>query len=91
MASLVALLYIGTAFQFSFSFSLYYKDGDGGRNNRDFFVRFHMVPHESAQPSPQSSLEEGGESTPEEGGEEHPKPEGAEPPLSLVDLLGLVN
>jgi hypothetical protein len=37
-------------------------------------------------------LEEGGESTPEEGGEEHPKLEGAEgePPLSLVDLLGLV-
>lgn len=57
------------------------------------FVRFHMAPHESAPPSPQSSLEEGGESTPEEGGEEHPKPEGAEgePPLSLVDLLGLVN
>jgi hypothetical protein len=58
-----------------------------------FFVRFHMVPHESAPPSPQSSLEGGGESTPEEGGEEHPKLEGAEgePPLSLVDLLGLVN
>ncbi|XP_033608233.1 ryanodine receptor isoform X6 [Cryptotermes secundus] len=52
--------------------------------------QFHMAPHESAPPSPQSSLEEGGESTPEEGGEEHPKPEGAEgePPLSLVDLLG---
>jgi len=56
------------------------------------FVRFHMAPHESAPPSPQSSMEEGGESTPEEGGEEHPKPEGAEgePPLSLVDLLGFV-
>lgn len=56
------------------------------------FVRFHMAPHESAPPSPQSSLEEGGESTPEEGGEEHLKPEGSEgePPMSLVDLLGLV-
>lgn len=56
------------------------------------FVRFHMAPHESAPPSPQSSMEEGGESTPEEGGEEHLKPEGAEgeSPLSLVDLLGLV-
>jgi ryanodine receptor 2 len=55
------------------------------------FVRFHMAPHESAPPSPQSSMEEGGESTPEEGGEEHQKPEGAEgeQPLSLVDLLGL--
>lgn len=50
-----------------------------------------MVPHESVPPSPQSSMEEGGESTPEEG-EEHPRAEGAEgePPLSLVDLLGLV-
>ncbi|XP_069698288.1 ryanodine receptor isoform X7 [Periplaneta americana] len=52
--------------------------------------QFHMAPHESAPPSPQSSMEEGGESTPEEGGEEHPKPEGpeGEPPISLVDLLG---
>jgi len=55
-------------------------------------VRFHMAPHESVPPSPQSSMEEGGESTPEEGGEEHPRAEGAEgeAPLSLVDLLGSV-
>jgi hypothetical protein len=54
-------------------------------------IRFHMAPHESVSPSPQSSMEEGGESTPEEEGEEHSRAEGAgEPPLSLVDLLGSV-
>ncbi|KAK7790957.1 hypothetical protein R5R35_007854 [Gryllus longicercus] len=53
-------------------------------------ARFHMAPHESAPPSPQSSLEEGGESTPEEAGEEHAKAEGAEgeAPPTLADLLG---
>lgn len=52
-----------------------------------------MVPHESAPPSPQSSMEEAGESTPEEGTEEHHKQEGAEgePQLSLADLLGYIN
>ncbi|GLG95824.1 Ryanodine receptor [Gryllus bimaculatus] len=52
--------------------------------------QFHMAPHESAPPSPQSSLEEGGESTPEEAGEEHAKAEGAEgeAPPTLADLLG---
>ncbi|XP_067007679.2 ryanodine receptor [Anabrus simplex] len=52
--------------------------------------QFHMAPHESAPPSPQSSLEEGGESTPEEGAEGQAKAEGAEgeAPPSLVDLLG---
>ncbi|KAJ8867411.1 hypothetical protein PR048_031212 [Dryococelus australis] len=54
--------------------------------------QFHMAPHESTPPSPQSSLEEGGETTPEElGSEEHPKTEPSaegETPISLVDLLG---
>ncbi|XP_049775985.1 ryanodine receptor [Schistocerca cancellata] len=52
--------------------------------------QYHMVPHESAPPSPQSSVEEGGDTTPEEGAEEHAKQEAAEgeSPLSLVDLLG---
>ncbi|XP_063236802.1 ryanodine receptor isoform X2 [Bacillus rossius redtenbacheri] len=54
--------------------------------------QFHMAPHESTPPSPQSSVEEGGETTPEEAGtEEHPRPEAGpdgEPPISLVDLLG---
>nr|CAD7437731.1 unnamed protein product [Timema bartmani] len=65
------------------AFGLDIKKEDNGQ--------FHMAPHESAPPSPQSSMEEGGESTPEEGGEEHPKPpEGTEgeAPISLVDLLG---
>ncbi|XP_049853809.1 ryanodine receptor isoform X5 [Schistocerca gregaria] len=52
--------------------------------------QYHMVPHESAPPSPQSSVEEGGDTTPEEGAEEHAKQEAAEgeSPMSLVDLLG---
>nr|CAD7256109.1 unnamed protein product [Timema shepardi] len=65
------------------AFGLDIKKEDNGQ--------FHMAPHESAPPSPQSSMEEGGESTPEEGGEEHSKPlEGTEgeAPISLVDLLG---
>lgn len=66
--------------------------------------QYKVAAHESAQPSPTTSIEEtGGESSPEDGGSggvvaatsggeqiegQVPLAEGQEPPMTLVDLLG---